>query len=101
MNQAIQGWLEMNLPFSTTQHIVSKFKYIKKAEEIEALICKEESNESLIDLDTLQDMDIIHKDFPLPLNKNLREDPEKVVRIRENKQNWLTYWKDKVQCGQN
>ena len=46
-----------------------KFKHIKKVQEIDALVCKEESDESLIDLDFLQDMGIIHKDFPLPMNK--------------------------------
>ena len=62
-----------------------KFKHIKKVQEIEALVCKEESDESLIDLDSLQDMEIIHKDFPLPMNKNLRESPEKVRLVVSSK----------------
>ena len=46
-----------------------KLKNIKKVQEIEALVCKEKSDESLIDLDSLQDKGTIHKDFPFPMNK--------------------------------
>ena len=46
-----------------------KFKHIKKVQEIEALVRQEDCNESLIGLDSLQDMGIIHKDFPFPMNK--------------------------------
>ena len=38
-----------------------KFKHIKKVQEIDALVCKEESDESLIDLDSLQDMEMLMK----------------------------------------
>ena len=43
-----------------------KFTTMKKTQEISALVCQEESEESLIDLDSLKDMGIIHKDFPSP-----------------------------------
>ena len=72
------------------------YSNIRKAQEIEALVCKDESNESLIDLDTLQDIEIIHKEFQIPLNKSLREDPEKLaMMIRKTKLNWSTNWKYK------
>ena len=39
-------------------------------------------------MDPLQDIEIIHKDFPLPLKKNLIEDPEKVRAVSsEDKKN--------------
>ena len=40
-----------------------KFITMKKAQEISARVCQEQSEESLIDLDSLKDMGIIHKDF--------------------------------------
>ena len=65
-----------------------KFKNIKKTKEIVALVCKEESDESLIDLDSLQVMGIIYKDFPLPIDRDLRESPEKVRLVnKEEKRN--------------
>ena len=48
-------------------------KSIKKAQEIIALVCKDESDESLIDSDSLQDMGIIDKDFPFPIDRNMRK----------------------------
>ena len=51
---------------------------MKKTQKISALVCQEESEESLIDLDSLKDMGIIHKDFPLPINARMREDPHKI-----------------------
>ena len=42
-------------------------------------------------IDSLQDMGIIQKDFPLPINKNLRESPEKIRSVgSENKRNQNT-----------
>ena len=32
----------------------------------------------------LQDIEVIHKDSPLPLNKNLREDPEKIRTVSDS-----------------
>ena len=40
-----------------------KFKHIKKAQEIEALVCEEESDENPIDFDFLQDMEILFIEF--------------------------------------
>ena len=54
-----------------------KFSTIKRAQEISALVCQEEGEESLIDLDSLKDVGIIHKDFPLPIDASMREDPQK------------------------
>ena len=62
--------------------------WIKKVQEIEALVCKEESDESPIDLDSLQDMGIIHNNFPLPMKKNLRESTKQIRLVSsENKRN--------------
>ena len=47
---------------------------MRNTQEILALVCQEESEESLIDLDSLKDMGIIHKDFPLPIDGRMRED---------------------------
>ena len=49
-----------------------KFNTLKKAQEIQSLVCKKESEESLVDLDSLQEMGIIHKDFPLPIDRNMK-----------------------------
>ena len=40
-------------------------------------MCHEASEESLIDLESLKDMGIIHKDFPLPNDKNKRKSHDK------------------------
>ena len=64
------------------------FSTLKKAQEILALVCQEESEESLVDLDSLQDIGIIHKDFPLPIDKNMRESPDKIRIVKsESKRN--------------
>ena len=55
-----------------------KFTTMKKAQEISALVCQEQSEESLIDIDSLKDMGIIHKDFPLPIDESMRESPHKI-----------------------
>lgn len=39
-----------------------KFSSIKRAQKISTLVCQEEGEESLIDLDSLKNMGIIHKD---------------------------------------
>ena len=67
---------------------MDKVQTHKKVQEIEAPLCKEESDESLIDLDSRQDMGIIHKDFSLQISKHPRESPEKVRLVNnENKRN--------------
>ena len=58
-----------------------KFSTMKKTQEISALVCQEESEESLIDLDSLKDMGIIHKDFPLPIDESMRENPHKISLV--------------------
>ena len=58
--------------------ITIKFTTIRKAQSIPVLICREEGEESLIDLDTLKDMGVVHDNFPLPIDPTKREDPEKI-----------------------
>ena len=58
--------------------ITVKFSTIKRAQTVSALVCREEDEESLIDLDTLKSMGVIHDDFPLPMDPARREDPEKI-----------------------
>ena len=58
--------------------ITIKFTTIRKAQSIPVLICREEGEESLIDLDTLKDMGVVPDNFPLPIDPTKREDPEKI-----------------------
>ena len=57
-----------------------KFTTIKREQEISALVCQEEGEKSLINIDSLKDMGmgIIHKEFPLPMDPSMREDPERI-----------------------
>ena len=48
--------------------ITIKFTTIKRTQVISALVCREEGEESLIDLDTLKEMGVVHEDFPLPMD---------------------------------
>ena len=48
------------------------------AQSIPVLVCREEGDECLVDLDTLKDMGVVHNDFPLPIDLAKREDPEKI-----------------------
>ena len=43
--------------------ITVKFSTIKRAQTVSALVCREEGEESLIDLDTLKNMGIIHDKY--------------------------------------
>ena len=66
---------------------------MKKTKEISALVCQEQSEESLIDLDSLKDMGIINRDFPLPIDESMKEYPHKIrlvnTEINRNPTNLL------------
>ena len=57
--------------------IIIKFTTIRKAQSISALVCREEGEKSLINLDTLKEMGVIHDNFP--------EDPEKIRLVNTQK----------------
>ena len=59
------------------------------AQSIPVLICREEGEECIVDLDALKDMGVVHKEFPLPFDPANREDPEKIrlVNIAINREN--------------
>ena len=48
--------------------ITVKFTTIKKTASIPVLICREEGDECIIDLDALKEMGVVHKEFPLPID---------------------------------
>ena len=48
--------------------ITIKFTTIKMAASIPVLICRDEGEECIIDLDALKDMGVVHKEFPLPID---------------------------------
>ena len=59
------------------------------AQSIPVLICREEGEECIVDLDALKDMGVVHKEFPLPFDPANREDPEKIrlVNTAINREN--------------
>ena len=57
-----------------------KLDLVKTPIMLEFLICTDDGDEALLSLDTLKDLTIIPRDFPNPINKNMRE-----LRIRRVK----------------
>ena len=48
---------------------------------LEFLICTDDGDEALLCLDTLKDLTIVPRDFPNPINKNIRE--PRIRRVKD------------------
>ena len=57
-----------------------KFKSLREAKRVKALVCEEQGDEILVDLDSLIQWSIVHKDFPLP--QCPKEKPHKIINIK-------------------
>ena len=56
------------------------FDNIRGGKELQVLVARQEAEEILVDLDTLMDLSIIPKDFPLPQDPKMKEDGCRSVR---------------------
>ena len=59
-----------------------KFDTIKHAVKLEFLVIADDGDEALLSLDTLKDLSIVHKEFPLPMDRSKRE--PKIKRVRDS-----------------
>ena len=58
-----------------------KLDTIKHPVKLQFLVCSDDGEEGLLSLDTLKELSIIPQDFPLPMNRAMRE--TKVTRVKE------------------
>ena len=58
-----------------------KFDTNKHPVKLEFLVVADDGDESLLSLDTLNDLSFVHKEFPLPMDRSKRE--PKIRRVRD------------------
>ena len=58
---------------------------LKNPKQLEVLVCKQESEELLVDLDSLIEWSIVPGDFPVP--QNPKERPESIRKVSEKSDN--------------
>ena len=73
---------ELTIIGQTTAFI--KLDVVKHPVKLDFLVCTDDGDEGLLSLDTLKDLSIIPKDFPLPMDRSMRE--PRVRRIRETEE---------------
>ena len=73
---------ELTILGQTTAFI--KLDLVKHPVKLNFLVCTDDGDEGLLSLDTLKELSIIPKDFPLPMDKSMRE--PRVRRIRETEE---------------
>ena len=61
-----------------------KLDLIKHPVMLEFLVCTDDGDEGLLSLDTLKELTIIPRDFPLPKDRSMRE--PRVRRIKETEE---------------
>ena len=70
---------ELTIVGQTTTFV--KLDTIKHPVKLQFLVCSDDGKEVLLSLDTLKDLSIVPQDFPLPMNRAMRE--TKVNRVKE------------------
>ena len=61
-----------------------KLDVVKHPVMVEFLVCTDDGDEGLLSLDTLKELTIIPRDFPLPMDRSMRE--PRVRRIKETEE---------------
>ena len=57
---------------------------MKHPVKLDFLVCSDDGDEGLLSLDTLKELSIVPKDFPLPMDRGMRE--TKINRVREREE---------------
>ena len=70
---------ELTIVGQTTTFV--KLDTIKHPVKLEFLVCSDDGDEGLLSLDTLKELSIVPQDFPLPMDRAMRE--TKVNRVKE------------------
>ena len=70
---------ELTIIGQTTAFI--KLDVVKHPVKMDFLVCTDDGDEGLLSLDTLKELSVIPKDFPLPMDKSMRE--PRVRRVTE------------------
>ena len=73
---------ELTIIGQTTAFV--KLDVVKHSVKMDFLLCTDDGDEGLLSLDKLKESSIIPKDFPLPIDRGMRE--TKVRRIRETEE---------------
>ena len=56
---------------------------VKHPVMLEFLVCTDDGDEGLLSLDTLKELTIVPKDFPLPIDRKMREPRVRRIRVHE------------------
>ena len=76
---------ELTIVGQTTAFV--KLESIKHPVKLDFLICSDDGDEGLLSLDTLKELSIVPKDFPLPMDRGMRE--TKMNRVKERERDEL------------
>ena len=72
---------ELTIVGQTTAFV--KLELIKHPVKLDFLVCSDDGDEGLLSLDTLKKLSIVPKDFPLPMDRGMRETKMNRVKERE------------------
>ena len=75
---------ELTIVGQTTAFV--KLELIKHPVKLDFLVCSDDGDEGLLSLDTLKELSIVSKDFPLPMDRGMRETKLKRVKEREREE---------------
>ena len=75
---------ELTIVSQTTAFV--KSDVIKHPVKLDFLVCTDDGDEGLLSLDTLKELSIIPKDFPLPMDRGMRESRLNRVKEREKEE---------------
>ena len=70
---------ELTIVGQTTAFV--KLEVLKHPVKLDFLVCSDDGDEGLLSLDTLKELSIVSKDFPLPMDRGMRE--TKINRVKE------------------
>ena len=76
---------ELTIVGQTTAFV--KLETIKHPVKLDFLVCSDDGDEGLLSLDTLKKLSIVPKDFPLPMDRGMRE--TKMSRVKERERDEL------------
>ena len=75
---------ELTIVGQTTPFV--KLELIKHPVKLNFLVCSDDGDEGLLSLDTLKELSIVSKDFPLPMDRGMRESRMNRVKEREREE---------------
>ena len=75
---------ELTIVGQTTAFV--KLELVKHPVTFDFLVCSDDGDEGLLSLDTLKELSIVSKDFPLPMDRGMRDTNMNRVKEREREE---------------